>query len=146
MAAIHPYLLFKDNCEEAFNHYRKVFGGDFNGVIRFTDMPMSDDPLPDDVANLIMHIALPISNGHMIMGSDCPPGWAPKYRHGNNVNLSITVNSREEADRLHKQLSDGGTVKEPMADAPWGDYFGMLTDRFGTEWMISFDPTGKYKG
>ncbi len=146
MPAIHPYLLFKDNCEEAFNHYRTVFGGEFETVLRFKDMPMSDEPMSDDVGNLIMHIGLQIGPGHMIMGSDCPKSWAAKHKVGNNVNLSLLVNSREEADRYHKGLSEGGTVKEPMADAPWGDYFGMLTDRFGIEWMISYDPTGKYKG
>jgi PhnB protein len=145
MAAIHSYLLFKDNCEEAFNHYRNIFGGNFERIVRFKDMPMSDDSMPDDVANLIMHIGLPVGKGHMLMGSDCPPGWAARYKLGNNVNLSLLVNSREEADRFHKGLSEGGTVKEPMADAPWGDYFGMLTDRFGIEWMISYDPTGKYR-
>jgi PhnB protein len=145
MPAIHSYLLFRGNCEEAFAHYRSVFGGEFEMVIRFKDMPMGDEPLPDELSNLIMHIGLPLGNGHMLLGSDCPPSWADKYKQGNNVNLSLLVNSREEADRFHKGLSEGGTVKEPMADAPWGDYFGMLTDKFGIEWMVSYDPTGKYK-
>ncbi len=146
MAAVHPYLMFKTNCKEAFDHYKTVFGGEFESVIHFKDMPMGEEPVPEHVADLIMHIALPLGNGHMIMGSDSPEGFAPKLTPGNTVNLSVLVNSREEADRIHAGLAEGGRVKEPMADAPWGDYFGMLTDRFGIDWMVSFDPTGKYKG
>lgn len=143
MPAIHPYLLFRDNCEEAFNHYKKVFGGDFATVIRFKDMPMSDAPMPDEVANKIMHIALPLNKEYMIMGSDSPEHFAHKLQTGNNVSISYSADSKEEADRIHAGLSEGGKVKEPMADAPWGDYFGMLTDRFGIDWMVGFSQPGK---
>lgn len=139
MNTLHPYLNFTNKCEEAFELYRSVFGGEFDAKIRFKDMPMSDQPLPDHVADLIMHVSLPIGNGSLLMGSDAPEGFAPKLTPGNSVTISISAGTKAEADRLFNGLSAGGKVKEPMADAPWGSYFGMFTDRFGIDWMVSFD-------
>ncbi|MDQ3101169.1 MAG: VOC family protein [Bacteroidota bacterium] len=136
-----PYINFTNKCEEAFDLYRYVFGGEFEAMIRFKDMPMGDQPIPDHVADLIMHISLPIGSGHMLMGSDAPEGFAPRLTPGNSISVSINTDSKEEADRLFNGLSAGGKVNMPMDNAPWGSYFGMLTDPFGIDWMVSFPLT-----
>lgn len=133
---ISPYLSFNDNCEEAFNFYRSVFGGEFATVMRFSDMP-SEHQGPDDQRK-IMHMALPIGNGTMLMGSDTPDSFE-KVRTGTNFHISLGVDSQEEADRIYNGLSAGGKPIMPMAQAFWGSYFGMLVDRYDVQWMISFD-------
>lgn len=137
MATINPYLSFKDNCEEAFGLYRSVFGGEFGMVMRVKDLDLGV-PVPDGAGDLILHMALPVG-GNLLMGSDCPEGFGPPLEQGNNYSVSVGVESKEEADRIYKELSDGGTATMPMDNAPWGSYFGMLTDKFGIQWMISFD-------
>lgn len=142
MPFINPYLTFQDTCEEAFEHYRSVFGGEFAMKMRMTDIDMGV-PVPAGAENLIMHVALPIG-GQMLMGSDAPEGFGPPIQQGNNYSAAVGVESREEADRIYNGLAGGGgETSMPMGDAPWGDYFGMLTDRFGINWMVSFDPKGK---
>jgi len=137
MTQINPYLSFTDKCEDAFNLYKSVFGGEFQVVIRMTDMDLGI-PIPEGGENLIMHVSLPIG-GSVLMGSDCPPGFGPPLAVGNNFSVSVSADSKEEADRIHKELSEGGTQTTPMDNAPWGSYFGMLTDKFGINWMVSFD-------
>ena len=137
MTQINPYLSFKDTCEDAFNLYRSVFGGEFAMIARMTDIDMGI-PVPEGSENLIMHISYPIG-GNILMGSDCPEGFGPKLETGNNFSVSISADSKEEADRIYKGLSEGGTSTMPMGDAPWGSYFGMLQDKFNINWMVSFD-------
>jgi PhnB protein len=136
MTAVNPYLTFTNNCEEAFEFYRSVFGGEFAAVLRMTDI---DCGVPVSAQNekLIMHIALPISEGSVLMGSDAPEGFGPPLQMGNNFSVAVAPDTREEADRLHAGLSAGGAATMPMADAPWGDYFGMVTDKFGVQWLIN---------
>lgn len=142
MTTINPYLTFKGNCEEAFEFYRSVFGGKFATVMRMGDMDMGM-PVPDAAKNLIMHVALPISDGNMLMGSDAADGFGPSISVGNNFSVAIGLNDKAEADRLYNGLSAGGTATMPMADAPWGAYFGMFTDKFGVQWMINCDSNSK---
>jgi len=141
MATLNPYLNFTNNAEEAFNFYKSVFGGDFQMVMRFKDSP-PEFRGPDHEANKIMHIALPIGKNSILMGSDIPEQYG-KAAPGNNLDISITAESKEEADKLFNGLSAGGNVMMPMSDAFWGSYFGMFTDKFGISWMISFDNRGK---
>jgi len=144
MAVINPYLNFPGTCEEAFNHYKSVFGGEFMFVGRYSDMPQDPaNPMPDEAKNLIMHISLPISKETNLMGSDAGGDWAPDIKIGNNISISINTGSKEEADRLYNALSAGGQATMPMADAFWGDYFGMLIDKFEINWMISFNENYK---
>jgi PhnB protein len=140
MAAINPYLTFKNNCEEAFEFYRSVFGGEFHGpgIMRMGDMD-TGQPVPEDAKNLVMHVTLPIGEGTVLMGSDAPDGFGPPLNVGNNISIAIKTDSAEEADRLFAGLSDGGNVTMPMADAFWGAYFGMFTDKFGINWMVNYD-------
>lgn len=137
MTQINPYLSFKNNCEEAFNLYRSVFGGEFQAVVRMADMDVGC-PVPEGSEGLIMHISLPIGGG-VLMGSDCPEGFGPPLEIGNNFSVSVSADSKAEADRIYKELSEGGTQTMPMDNAPWGSYFGTLQDKFKIHWMISFD-------
>jgi PhnB protein len=139
MATTNTYLNFNGNCEDAFGFYKNVFGGDFTYMGRFGEMPPSEEhPIPDSDKNLIMHVSLPIGNS-ILMGSDCGGEWAPSFKQGNNFSVSVTADSKDEADRIFNGISDGGQVTMPMNQTFWGDYFGMSTDKFGVNWMISFN-------
>lgn len=137
MATLNPYLNFNGNTEDVFNFYKSVFGGDFQMIMRFKDVP-SQFRGPEHEHNKIMHIALPIGKNSLLMGSDMPEHFG-KAVPGNNMHISITADSKEEADKLFNGLSAGGKVIMPMSDAFWGSYFGMATDKHGISWMISFE-------
>ena len=142
MASVNVYLNYDGNCEDAFNFYKSVFGGEFAYVGRFKDMPPSDDggkAVSEEEGNRIMHISLPISQETMLMGSDTGGEWASSYKQGNNFSISINANSKDEANHLFNGLSQGGQVTMPLANTFWGDYFGMLTDKYGVNWMMSFN-------
>lgn len=144
MATINAYLTFDGTCEEAFNFYKSVFGGDFPMVGKFGDMPQQEGmpPISDEVKNRIMHMSLPISAETVLMGSDTMPG-IHDHQVGNNISLSINTDSREEADLIFTGLSAGGKVSMPLADTFWGAYFGMWTDKFGINWMVNYDDPAK---
>jgi PhnB protein len=140
MTTVNVYLTFNGNCEEAFNFYKSIFGGDFAYIGRYKDMPAGDGkPASEEDSQKIMHVSLPISKETMLMGSDTGGEWASNYSQGNNFSISITTDSKEEADRLFDGLSNGGKVGMPMNQTFWGDYFGMFTDKFGINWMVSFN-------
>lgn len=141
MAAVNTYLNFSNQTEEAFNFYKLVFGTDFlGGIMRFKDIPPSENmpPLPEADQNLVMHVALPITGGHMLMGTDAPESMGFKVNAGNNVYISLSLDSREETQRLFNALSAKGVVQQELADMFWGDYYGSCTDKFGIQWMFSF--------
>ncbi|MCO6148195.1 VOC family protein [Flavobacterium sp. NRK1] len=135
MTALNPYLNFNGNTEEVFSFYKSVFGGEFAMVMRFGDTPGCEN-MPETEKNGIMHIALPIGN-NVIMGTDVPKSME-QVTMGTNMSISISVGSREEADRVYNALSAGGKATMPMDDMFWGDYYGMLTDKFEIQWMVSF--------
>ncbi|SFU12173.1 PhnB protein [Algoriphagus locisalis] len=138
MTTLNTYLTFEGNCENAFNFYRSVFGGEFAHVGRFSDMPADPTyPIGDEFRNQIMHISLPISKECVLMGSDTGGHGAPIIV-GNNFSISINTDSKEKADAYFAKLSADGKETMAMASTFWGDYFGMCTDRFGINWMISF--------
>lgn len=139
MAAFNPYLNFPGTTEEAFNFYKSIFGGEFLALMRFGEGPGCDEmQISDADKNKIMHIALPIGNGNILMATDSLESLGQKLTLGNNYYICISPDSREEADRLFAGLSDGGNVEMPLQDVFWGDYFGSTADRFGVQWMISF--------
>ena len=141
MATVNVYLTFDGNCEEAFDFYKSAFGGDYNDLNRFGEMPSQKGmpPLSAEVQHKIMHVSLPISSETILMGSDSMPGMGSKIIMGNNFSISIGVNSKEEADKLFAVLSQGGKITMPLELTFWGAYFGMWTDRFGINWMINYD-------
>jgi PhnB protein len=137
---LNPYLTFDGNCEDAFNFYKSVFGGKFGYVGRFREMPQVEGmKVPDTEGDKIMHISLPISKESILMGSDSFEAFGNATIAGNNFSVSITVPSQAKADKLFNGLSTGGKVTMPMNNTFWGSYFGMLTDKFGIQWMISYD-------
>lgn len=138
MATINPYLTFNGNAEEAFNFYRSVFGGELT-VQRFKDTP-EGGKMPIDDQEKIMHVSLPIGQGNVLMASDAGCGDSmEKATIGTNFSISINAESKEEADKLFKALSDGGQLTMPMEDTFWGAYFGMLKDKFGIQWMVDYE-------
>ena len=138
MTTVNVYLTFQGNCEEAFNFYKSVFGGDFGYVGRFKDMPPVDGKsAPAKDAEKIMHISLPVSKETILMGSDTSEGFGPPVTVGNNFSVSITTDSKDNADNFFKKLSAGGQVGMPMGETFWGSYFGMFTDKFGINWMVN---------
>jgi PhnB protein len=138
MTAINPYLNFAGNTEEAFNFYKFVFGGEFAMVQRFKDTQQCDQ-VPDSEKNMIMHISLPVGKGNILMATDALESMGHKLTEGNNFSLCIDADSEAEADKLFKALSDGAVVTMPLEKAFWGAYFGMLTDKFGIQWMVNYD-------
>lgn len=145
MTSINPYLTFKGNCEEAFNHYKSVFGGEFTYLGRFGEMPPQEGKsMPEEDANKIMHVSLPIG-GNQLMGSDTGGEWAAHTIIGNNYSVSVSTDTKEDADRIFNGLAKGGNVTMPMADTFWGDYFGMCTDKFGINWMMSYNANPQQK-
>lgn len=143
MALINPHINFNGNAEEAFNFYKSVFGGEFAMIMRLKDLSGPEFPVAENDANKIMHIALPIGN-NILMGNDVPESMGPVNEKENRSKISISAETREEADRLFSGLSVGGSIEVPIGDSPWGSYFGMFRDKFGIEWMVDFDP--KYNG
>lgn len=137
---VNPYLNFNGTCEEAFNQYKSIFGGEFSYVGRYSDMPADPNhPISEEDKNKIMHMSLPLANGSVLMGSDAGGEWASNIVVGTNVTLSLNATSKEEADRVFNALADGGVVTMPMNATFWGDYFGMCIDKFGINWMMSFN-------
>jgi PhnB protein len=137
MRIVSPYLNFNGNAEEAFNFYKSVFGGELRALSRFKDTPEADKLAPSD-REKIMHVALQIGKETTLMGTDALESMGFHLTVGNNFSLAINVESEKEADDLFGKLSAGGTVELPMQDMFWGDYFGMLVDRFGVRWMVAF--------
>jgi PhnB protein len=142
MAKTGTYLNFQRNTEEVFNFYKSVFGGDFvDGKInRFGEIPAQEGmpPLAEADKNLVMHVALPILGGHMLMGTDAPESMGFKVNKGNNVYISLHPDSKKEADRLFGKLSEAGVIEMAMQDMFWGDYYGSFTDKFGIHWMVIY--------
>lgn len=138
MASASIYLTFNGNCEEAFNFYKSVFGGEFSYFSRFDSVPKGDRyNVSDAYKDKVMHVALPIGDS-VLMASDCHEDQEASFTLGNNFSVSVSVDSKEDVDRIFKSLSEGGVVIMPVNSTFWGDYIGMLTDKFGVNWMISF--------
>ena len=135
-----PYLNFNGNCAEAMAFYAKVFGGKQGPVMTFGSMPPMPamPPIPDSAKNAVMHTFVQVGDQE-IMASDVMPeacGGA-KYQPPQGMQLSVRVDTVEEGERIFQALSDGGTITMPFAKTFWSPGFGMVTDRFGTPWMVN---------
>ena len=144
MAQINPYINFNGDCEAAFNHYKSVFGGEFEYIGRFGEMPPSEgQTYSEEEKNKIMHVSLPISNGVSLFGSDCPSSYGP-VKFGDNISISINTENPEEAKRIFDGLSEGGKITMPLEKTFWAALFGMCVDKFGINWMVNYDePRGE---
>jgi PhnB protein len=138
MTKLNPYLAFPGTARQAIELYKQVFKTDPVSVSKFKEMPEdSGMPKPSpEGGERILHASFQIGND-MLMLSDTPEGQ-DNIVLGSQTSVSVHPDSREEADRMFKDLSDGGEVTMPMADAFWGDYFGMCTDKFGIRWMVNY--------
>jgi PhnB protein len=137
MQAFHPHLIFSGQAEAAFAFYRSVFGGAFSTVSRYADSPFADR-VPEAERQLILHIALPLANGTILMGGDTAPSMGHPVRAGTAVQVYIPTESEAETTRLFTALADGGTVTLPVQHTFWGAFFGMCSDRFQVPWMLGY--------
>jgi PhnB protein len=145
MALINPHINFNGNAEEAFTFYKSVFGGEFSKLVRLKDLASPEFPVAEKDENKIMHIALPIGKSNVLMANDVPEFLGKVNENENRSKISISTESKEEADQLFNGLSAGGKIEMPITDSPWGSYFGMFRDKYGIEWMVEFDPKNNGK-
>ena len=139
MARVNTYLNFQGQAEEAFGFYAKTFGTAVTALSRYSDMPaMGPAELPAEERNLVLHAELPITAGHLLMATDMLRSMGQETRIGNNTTICVDVDSKEEADHLYGALAEGGSEGSPMADMPWGAYWGVILDRYGIRWMVNY--------
>lgn len=137
---INPWINFNGNAEEAFGFYKSVFGGEFGKIVRFKDLASADFQVPEAEAEKLMLISLPIGDQNMLMGNDVPSFLGKVNERENRSKISVSADSKEEAERLFNGLSAGGEVEGPMGDGPWGSYAGTFRDKYGIEWIVEFYP------
>ena len=137
MAILNPYLNFAGNTEEAFNFYKSVFGGEFTMIQRFKDTPEKDKISPADQQK-IMHVGLPIGKGNVLMATDALESMGHPVKMGNNINLSLETQNKEESDKIFNALSVGGKIEMPLQNTFWGAYFGSVIDKFGIHWLVNY--------
>ena len=140
MRSINPWINFNGNAEEAFTFYKSVFGGEFTKIVRFKDLASAEFPVAENEANKIMQITLPIGKHNVLLANDVPEIMGRTNENENRSKISVSVESREEADKIFNGLSAGGHVEGPIDDSPWGTYAGMFRDKYGIEWIVEFDP------
>lgn len=138
MKTLNSYLNFNGNCEEAFHFYKSVFGGEFSYLSRFGEMPGGEN-VPDAAKDMIMHVSLPISKETMLMGSDTSEEYGKITNFGDNISLYLGADTHEEVQSIFEKLSAGGTITMPLEKTFWSPLFGMLTDKFGINWMLSVE-------
>jgi len=138
MPQINPHINFNGNAEEAFTFYKSVFGGEFTNIMRFKDLASEEFPVAEKEANKIMHIELPIG-ATSLMANDVPEMMGPTNENENRSKIVVNTDSKQEADHIFNGLSAGGHIEFPISDSPWGNYFGMFRDKYGIEWMVSFE-------
>jgi PhnB protein len=140
MAMVSTYLNFTRQTEAAFNFYKSVFGGEFveDGIMRFGDTPPQEGapPLSDEDKNLVMHVGLRIMGDYLLMGTDAPESMGGNVVMGNNSYICLTLDSREETERLFHALGAGGKVEMELQETFWNSYYGILCDQFGVQWMF----------
>ena len=140
MASVSTYLNFQGTTEEAFRFYKAAFKTEFRGEIFRMNAapPMPGAPkLSEKEMNAVMHIELPITGGHILMGTDALESMGHKVTYGNNFSINLEPDTRAETERLFRELGAGGKVTMPLADMFWGSYFGTLIDKFGVQWMFN---------
>ncbi|MFD0751611.1 VOC family protein [Mucilaginibacter calamicampi] len=139
MRTINPWINFNGNAEEAFTFYRSVFGGEFTRIVRFKDLASDDFKVPENEADKIMTIALPLGKHNVLMANDVPEFMGRVSENENRSKIVVSAESQEEADQIFNGLSAGGEVEGPIGDSPWGTYAGMFRDKYGIEWIVEFD-------
>lgn len=136
MKSVNPYINFNGNCEEAFNFYQNVFGGELQ-LVRYKDMD-NQMGLTGEGLNKIANVALPLVGDTVLYGSDTPDPENYGVKAGDQVQINIETESAEETERLFNDLTAGGDVKMPLEETEWAERFGMLADKFGVQWMVNY--------
>lgn len=144
MKAAHPYLNFNGNTEEAFTFYKSVFGGEFAMVLRFRDFGENPMGVPDEDLDKIAHIALPLGEHNLLMGTDALESMGHSLTAGNNFYINLEPETAEEAERLFQSLSAGGQVEMALAKTEWAEKYGACSDRFGVQWMVNYAGTVRF--
>jgi PhnB protein len=142
MLNITPYLNFMGTTEEAMTFYKSVLGGEFTTFSRFKDLPGGERMSKEEQMKL-MHVALDLGNGRIIMATDALESMGQQVEHGNNYHIVLHTESEAETDRIFDGLSKGGKIEMPLNKTFWGAYFGMFRDKFGVQWMINYVPEQK---
>ena len=140
MPTLNTWINFNGNAEEAFTFYKSVFGGEFTKVVRFKDIASAEFPVPEKEEQKIMYIALPIGNNTVLIANDVPEVMGKVNERENRSKILVSVESKEEVDRLFSGLSVGGEVEGAAGDSPWGSYAAMFRDKYGIEWILEFSP------
>ena len=138
MTTINPWINFNGNAEEALTFYKSIFGGEFAKIVRFKNVASPELPVSDIDAEKIMLIALPIGKNNVLLANDVPSFMGKVNENENRSKISVSTESRKEADTIFNGLSAGGQVEVPISDSAWGTYFGMFRDKYGIEWMVEF--------
>jgi PhnB protein len=138
MTTINPWINFNGNAEEALTFYKSIFGGEFAKIVRFKNVASPELPVSDIDAEKIMLIALPIGKNNVLLANDVPSFMGKVNENENRSKISVSTESRKEADAIFNGLSAGGQVEVPISDSAWGTYFGMFRDKYGIEWMVEF--------
>lgn len=143
--AVHPYLNFAGNTEEAFRFYQSVFGGELH-LVRFGDFPDNDMGVPEEELDMIANAALPLGDGTMLMATDMVTSMGQELKRGNDFSITLDPSTADDAERLFEALSEGGAVEMPLAPTPWAEKYGMCTDRFGVRWMVNYRGDVEFSG
>ena len=138
MKGANPYLNFNGNTEDAFTFYKSVFGGEFLAVVRFRDFGENPMGVPEKDSDRIAHIALPLGGGVILMGTDVLESQGRPLAMGNNFYIALEADTESEADRLFNHLSSGGGVEMPLQKTEWAEKYGICSDQFGVQWMMSY--------
>jgi PhnB protein len=146
MKAANSYLNFNGNTEEAFNYYKSVFGGDFVSVVRFKDFQDNSMGVSEKDKNKIAHIALPLADGSLLMGTDVVESMGKPVIMGNNYYITLEAESSEEADKIFNGLSAGGNVEMPLQKTEWAEKYGSCVDKFGVQWMVDYTGDVQFPG
>ncbi len=139
MLTVNPYLSFNGTCEAAFNFYKSIFGGEFEYLGRYKDMPDATMPIPEEEKEKIMHVSLPLTENVTLMGADTAAGCGQITTVGDNVAITLCTESAEETKRIFNALSEGGSVTMPLEKTFFATLFGSLVDQFGINWLLNYD-------
>lgn len=143
--AVHPYLNFPGNTEEAFRFYRTVFGGELH-IVRFGDFPGNTMGVPEEELGKVANAALPLGDGTTLMATDAVAAMGQELKKGNDFSITLDASTADDAERLFDALSEGGAVEMPLAPTPWAEKYGMCQDRFGVRWMINYRGDVEFTG
>lgn len=138
MKTANPYLNFAGHTEEAFNYYKSIFGGEFTALMRFSDFDQWAETLPEPDRGKIAHVSLPLGENCVLSGTDVLESLGQSLEVGTNFHIVLEPESREEATKLLRALSDGGDVGMELQETEWAELFGACTDKYGIRWMINY--------